>query len=285
MKQLALYVTAIGTSPCDNLTSNKQQKYHTSLHNRIKQMPLPPPRVSVGAASPWAVTSLSKSTTDGPAYGLTLQTQWLRPRISDSPPTLLFPDCPRDSWLCVGGILKSLQFIHCLYPASFGEKNTLTSLDGTCHVKQRAYHTHRSKWAYKITKGLITRCSQGAVGYQLYGQVGVKWQFPPLYCTSAGVDVLRSCSLTNQVILIKPRAFLCHHHWLGSFLSPSVNHLGNRIRIYESKTERCTTNFCTCQTKHSWEAGIFVFRSLNCNEKGRLRPNTSWLLLVPTWLM
>lgn len=29
------------------------------------------------------MTSLGKSTTDGPACGLTLQTQWLRPRISD----------------------------------------------------------------------------------------------------------------------------------------------------------------------------------------------------------
>lgn len=30
------------------------------------------------------MTSLGKSTTaDGPAYGLTLETQWLRPRISD----------------------------------------------------------------------------------------------------------------------------------------------------------------------------------------------------------
>lgn len=147
------------------------------------------------------------------------------------------------------------------------KKNILTtSLDGTCHVitqswimelKQWAYHPHsclrllydcRSRWAYKITKGLnLTHCSQGAVGYRLYGKLCYIMQFTPRYFTSAGVDVLRSCSLTNQVILIKPRAFLCHHHWLGCFLSPCVNHLGNRIRIYESKTKRCTTFiFCTC---------------------------------------
>lgn len=89
--------------------------FHTSLHNRIKQMLLRhPPRVSGAAANPWAVTSLNGSwwacirinPTDPVAQGFFL-------------PTLSPLGSPRDSWLCVGGFLKSLWFVHCLYPAWF----------------------------------------------------------------------------------------------------------------------------------------------------------------------
>lgn len=83
----------IGTPPL--WQTNKQQNCIIVLLyiTELSRCHLPPtPHASTPAANPCAVTSLSKSTTDGPANRLTLQTQWLRPRISDffSPP-LPFP--------------------------------------------------------------------------------------------------------------------------------------------------------------------------------------------------
>lgn len=57
-------------------------------------------------------------------------------------------------------------------------------------------------------------------------------------CTSAGVDVLRSRRLTDQVILVEPGAFLCHHHGLGGFLRPRVDHLRDRIGVCRNKIGR-----------------------------------------------
>ncbi len=111
--------------------------YQSSLHNRIRQMP--PRPSSPPCSSPmcllpaWAnagwPTSHGKSTTDGQAQGLTLQTQWLRISVCFLPSlSLIFiSSCtlagPRDSWPWVGGVLKSSSLI--CHPAWF-EKAIIT---------------------------------------------------------------------------------------------------------------------------------------------------------------
>ncbi len=76
--------------------------YQSSLHNRIRQMP--PRPSSPPCSSPmcllpaWAnagwPTSHGKSTTDGQAQGLTLQTQWLRISVVFSPLSLSSSSLP-----------------------------------------------------------------------------------------------------------------------------------------------------------------------------------------------
>lgn len=53
--------------------------------------------------------------------------------------------------------------------------------------------------------------------------------------TSAGVYVLSASRLSDKVVLVKPGAVFCHHHGLGSPLSPSVNHLRHGIGVWNRK--------------------------------------------------
>ena len=55
-------------------------------------------------------------------------------------------------------------------------------------------------------------------------------------CTSAGVDILCPSGLTNEVVLVEPGALLRHHHRLGGSLSPRVDHLRDRICVWEQET-------------------------------------------------
>lgn len=50
--------------------------------------------------------------------------------------------------------------------------------------------------------------------------------------TSAGVYVLSASRLSDKMVLVEPGAVFCHHHGLGSPLSPSVNHLWHGIGVW-----------------------------------------------------
>lgn len=53
--------------------------------------------------------------------------------------------------------------------------------------------------------------------------------------TSASVDVLSASGLADQVVLVKPRAILCHFHWLSGVLGPNVDHFRDWVSIWGNK--------------------------------------------------
>ena len=121
----------LANSPGTSSRSVLSLFYITEL-SRCHRCTSPAPScVSVAAASPWAVTSLGKSTTDGPAFRLTPQTQWSRtgkryfPPNPPPPPQLA--QLLRRQLAVRGRYSLTMWLIHCLDPAWFAKKGN------SCH--------------------------------------------------------------------------------------------------------------------------------------------------------
>lgn len=98
--------------------------------------------------------------------------------------------------------------------------------------------------------------------------------------TSAGVDVLCSRGLTDQVVLVEPRAFFCDDHWLGCSFSPGVDHLRDGICIWKNKIiDSIKCNLVFLFTLKMSIMKLVYFLTFLKKKKLSLRTITAWQYL------